>query len=307
MRLGWARTLGLPLALLVMSATTLFAQGGGANAYTQLLAGARPLGMGGAFTGLADDVTAVFYNQAGISALEDRQFIAQHVSASFDRQLNYLAFTAPNHKGDSGWGISYTRFSIDGIPETRESSPGVPVVNPDGTVTIFSLFDDVEDNLTVAYGWKADEKLRLGAAARLSHRELFNRNANGFGIDLSALYQATRDVRLGFAAKHLFEHIRENETKHRDDVPFELVMGASVRGWKDAIYVADIFAREGDHIGIRIGAEKWWKDHYAGRVGYNDGEFCVGASAKYQRFQFDYAFQTADLGDLNRVDLIYRF
>ena len=33
----------------------------------------------------------------------------------------------------------------------------------------------------------------------------------------------------------------------------------------------------------------------------------AGASARYQRFQFDYAFQTADLGDLNRVDLIYRW
>ena len=307
MRLGWARILGLPLAMLVLSTSSLFAQGGGANAYLQLLAGARPLGMGGAFTGLADDVTAVFFNPAGISALTDRQVMAMHVSASFDRQLNYLAFTAPNHKGDSGWGISYTRFSIDGIPETREATPGVPTLNPDGTVTIFSLFDDVEDNLAVSYGWKMNDQLRLGATARIDHRDLFHKGADGFGMDFSALYQATQDVRLGFAAKHVFEGIRENSTQHRDDVPFELVAGASVRGWKDVVFAADIFALEGDHVGLRIGAEKWWKDHYAARIGYNDGDFAIGASAKYQAFQFDYAYQTADLGDLNRVDLIYRF
>lgn len=307
MRLGWARILGLPLALLALSTSTVFAQGGGANAYLQLLAGARPLGMGGAFTALADDVTAIFYNQAGISTLQQKEVMAMHVSASFDRQLNYLAFTAPNHKGDSGWGISYTRFSIDGIPETREAAVGVPVTNADGTVRIFSLFDDVEENMTVAYGWKIDEKVRVGSAVRLNHRDLFGRSANGFGMDFSMLYQATTDVRLGFAAKHIFEGIRENSTHHRDDVPMEFVAGAAVRGWKDVMFVADIFALESDHIGVRLGAEKWWQDHYAARLGYNDSEFTAGASAKYQRFQFDYAFQTADLGDLNRVDVIYRW
>ena len=308
MRLGWARILGLPLALLILSTSSVFANGGGANAYLQLLAGARPLGMGGAFTGLADDVTAVFYNQAGISAIDHKEAMAMHVSASFDRQLNYLAFVAPNHKGESGWGLSYTRFSIDGIPETRVI-PGsnTPVINPDGTVTIFSLFDDVEENFVVAYGWKVNDKLRLGLASRLDHRELFHQTANGWGMDASALYQATNDVRIGFSLKHIFEGIRETSTQHRDDVPVEATAGVAVRGWKDIMYLCDIFALEGDHIGVRAGAEKWWKDHYALRAGINDGDFTVGASARYQSFQFDYAYQTQDIGDLNRVSLVYRW
>ena len=308
MRLGWACILGLPLALSSL-VSPLFADGGGANAYMDLLAGARPLGMGGAFTGLADDVTAVFYNPAGISALRDRQVIAMHASTSFDRQLSFLAFTAPNHTGDSGWGLQYTRFSIDGIPETR-LQPGSltdPVVNPDGTVTIFSLFDDVEENFAVSYGWKVSDQLRLGTTARIDHRELFKSSANGFGMDFSGLYQATNDVRVGLTVKHAFEGIRENVSQHRDDVPFEVVGGVAVRGWKDAMYLADVFAREGDHVGIRVGVEKWWKDHYALRTGINDGDFSVGASAKYQQFQFDYAYQTQDLGDLNRIDMIYRW
>ncbi|MCX5727021.1 MAG: hypothetical protein NT030_07670, partial [Candidatus Saganbacteria bacterium] len=35
---------------------------------------ARPLGMGGAFIGAADDVNAVFYNSAGICFLEEKEF-----------------------------------------------------------------------------------------------------------------------------------------------------------------------------------------------------------------------------------------
>jgi hypothetical protein len=306
MRLRWARILSLPLALLVLATGPVCAKGGAA-AYTRLLVGARPMGMGGAFTGLADDVTATFFNPAGISALRQREVTAMHAALSFDRNFNYIAGAFPNHKGDSAWGVSYTRFSIDGIPETRLADAVNPVTNPDGTVTIFSLFDDVEDNFAVQYGWKINDQLRLGAAARLHHRDLFGREANGFGTDFGALWQATRDVRLGFSLRHIFEHIRENTTQHRDDVPFLATMGLAVRGWKDTMWVLDIFAEESDGFGVRGGVEKWWNDHYALRTGYNDGEFSVGASARYQKFQFDYAFQTEDIGDVNRVSMIYRF
>lgn len=307
MRLSWARILSLPLALMTVLSAGPAMAAGGANAYTRLLVGARPLGMGGAFTGLADDVTATFYNPAGISALQQREVTAMHAALSFDRDYNFIAGAFPNHKGDSAWGFSYTRFSIDGIPETRLADAVNPVTNSDGTVTIFSLFDDVEDNVAVQYGWKINDQLRLGAAARLNHRELFEREANGFGMDFGALYQATNDVRIGMSLRHIFEGIRENFNNHRDDVPFVATAGVAVRGWKDAMYVLDIFFEEEDGAGVRAGIEKWWNDHYAARIGYNDGEFSAGASAKYQKFQFDYAFQTQDLGDINRVSLIYRF
>lgn len=41
-----------------------------AKAYPVLHRGARPMGMGGAFTALADDENALFYNPAGLSAIE---------------------------------------------------------------------------------------------------------------------------------------------------------------------------------------------------------------------------------------------
>ena len=41
-----------------------------AKAYPVLHRGVRPLGMGGAFTAVADDENALFYNPAGLSALK---------------------------------------------------------------------------------------------------------------------------------------------------------------------------------------------------------------------------------------------
>jgi len=308
MRLSWVLALGLLIANTAASVAPALAAGGGAAAYERLLVGARPMGMGGAFTGLADDVTAIFFNPAGISAIRQREAIAMHAALSFDRNFNYVAGSFPNHKGDSAWGLSYTRFSVDGIPETRLiSGTTSPVLNADGTVTIFSLFDDIEENLVLSYAWKLQDKLRVGVNARILHQELYNQKANGQGLDLGLLYQATPDVRLGLSLRDMFEYVRWNVSGLRDRVPCTATIGAAVRGWKDIMYLLDVFKVESDDVGYRIGFEKWWANHYALRLGVNDGDFTVGASAKYQSFEFDYAYQTQDLGDINRVSLIYRW
>lgn len=310
MRLNGFRSCTWLLCAALLAGTTApaHATGGGAAAYQQLLVGARALGMGGAFTGLADDATAVFYNPAGISAFEDNQIHASHASLSFDRNFNYVAMAFPVKKGETAWGLSYTRFSVDGIPETRVvNGTNTPITDAAGNVQIFSLFDDIEDNFVVSYAWKATEKMRVGANARLLHAELFRQEANGQGLDLSMLYQVNKDLRLGVSARDLVSGIRWNFSQHRDKVPFTLTAGASLRGWKDAIYLLDVFMRESDNAGYRVGVEKWWAGHYALRAGVNDGDIAVGASAKYRQFQFDYAFQEQDLGDINRISMNYKF
>jgi hypothetical protein len=307
MRLSWARTLGLliPVLLLEVSAARATV---GSEAYLQLLVGARPMGMGGAFAGLADDVTALFFNPAGISAIPERQATAMHAELSFDRSFNYLAASFPNHKGQSGWGISYTNFQVNGIPETRVV-PGTttPIINADGTVTIFSLFDNTQENFTVTYAWAATENLRVGLTGRLLHRDIGRQEANGYGSDVGVLFQASKDVRVGLNLQNIFASIREDATLHRDIIPFTATLGGSVRAWQDVILVLDIFKVDGEDGGIRFGAEKWWGDRYALRLGLNDGDFTAGAGIKYRAFQFDYAYQTQELGDINRVSFIYHW
>lgn len=71
-----------PFFLLTQQARTAFTVEG---------AGARAMGMGGAFTALADDATAVSYNPAGLA-----QLLRPEVSAvvqGFDRSLDFTGFT----------------------------------------------------------------------------------------------------------------------------------------------------------------------------------------------------------------------
>ena len=61
------RTCLLALLLLLAWSGSLSAQS--ANTLFDISAGTRPLAMGGAFTGLADDENALFYNAAGLALL----------------------------------------------------------------------------------------------------------------------------------------------------------------------------------------------------------------------------------------------
>jgi len=56
---------------------------------------ARPVSMGGAFTGLADDESALYYNPAGIAALEGKHYILAYQNNVFDMQSGFVGYIHP--------------------------------------------------------------------------------------------------------------------------------------------------------------------------------------------------------------------
>jgi len=80
--------------------------------------GTRALALGGAYTGLADDYTATYWNPAGIGYLKQAQFYAELSHLNFDNQ----ALFANQRTSDAQ---TYTRFRSFGlafpVPTTRGS------------------------------------------------------------------------------------------------------------------------------------------------------------------------------------------
>jgi len=63
--------------------------------FLKIDAGARPMALGGAFTGLADDENSLYYNPAGIVALDGKRFIAGYHNYIFDMQSGFLGYIHP--------------------------------------------------------------------------------------------------------------------------------------------------------------------------------------------------------------------
>src|SRR5690348_3174315 len=69
-------------------------------------AGARPLGMGGAFTAVADDVDSLYWNPAGLATFRSSQVTFQHAPEPLDTSYQYMAYAQPVYAlGSIGIGV----------------------------------------------------------------------------------------------------------------------------------------------------------------------------------------------------------
>lgn len=76
--------------------------------------GARPLAMGGAFVGLADDANATYWNPAGLARFESPKATMMYTATS-QHEINYQSYWAYGGRiaqGGTGYGISYIRERI---------------------------------------------------------------------------------------------------------------------------------------------------------------------------------------------------
>lgn len=156
--------------------------------------GARALGMGGAYVSHANDVTAGYWNVAGLDGLSRPQAAYMHAER-FDGAVafDYAAVAYPL-TSRSTVAISFMRSAVDDIANTLEAfDPATGQLNPDN-VTLFSAADNA---LFVSYARGVSSKLSVGATAKVIQRGIGDfADAWGYSLDVGAQLDLGR-VRLG--------------------------------------------------------------------------------------------------------------
>lgn len=183
----------LSLIFTALSINLVLAQGDStpkySNEFLAIGVGARGLGMANAQVAIVDDVTAGYWNPAGLTQLqEDYQFSLMHASyfagiSNFD----YAGFATPIDE-KSFLGISLIRFGVDDIPDTRF------LFDADGTLNYDNVrsFSAADYALILSYASKVPkiEGLTAGANFKIIHRNVgVFANAWGFGLDLGLQYR----------------------------------------------------------------------------------------------------------------------
>jgi hypothetical protein len=135
-----------------------------AGEFLKIPVGPRAIGLGGAFTAIADDATAAYWNPAGMVYLPYREIVFQH-QEKFGSLLNhdYLSVVYPLGGAEakhSALGLSLVRLATDDIPVTPR--PGGLVAGRD-----FLDYGTDNDETTPGNGqgngiWDPGERLRLG-------------------------------------------------------------------------------------------------------------------------------------------------
>ncbi|GEM_PF-1015521 len=261
-----------------------FAQDGGqAGAYLQAGAGVRALGLGGAFVAVANDVTAGYWNPAGLARLPEPQFAGMYSVLSLDRKYNYVAAAYPF--GAAGTiGVSWVNYQVGQI-EARDRES-----------VVAGKFSNQENALLISYGKKLHPALALGGGIKLLRHDLAQRSASGAGYDLGVLFQPSEVFALGGSLQNLGAQIRWNDVNRRREtfLPCRRA-GVQIKPASSFHLSVDYETAAPQPGKFHVGGEIFFGSFAGLRLGNDDGAMTFGASvlahAARQNFSVDYGLR----------------
>ncbi len=149
--------------------------------------GARAAAMGEAFSAVASDVSAVYWNPAGAASLQNVGVFVSHINWLADIDYNFFAAVAPI--GYSGTvGVFATSVNV---PEDKVRT----VAQPDGTG---ERFDAADMAIGASYSRQISESFSFGIVGKYIQSRIWTMTASAVAIDIGTLYKSRwRNLRIG--------------------------------------------------------------------------------------------------------------
>lgn len=198
-------------SLLVVLLLASPALGGETAPFLDIGVGARALGMGGAYTALADDANALYWNPAGLSKLEKREFTASHAELFESTRLDFLAYAHPTNKGTFAAGLTYlSQGKLEGRDSLGRRTAG---------------YDASDAALSLGYARNL-EFAELGTTVKYLQSHIAGTQAQSVAADIGAKRAFDR-VSVGAALRNLGPGLKYQD--QRNDLPLRLAVGAAYR------------------------------------------------------------------------------
>ncbi|MFP4528176.1 MAG: PorV/PorQ family protein [Candidatus Kapaibacterium sp.] len=315
------------------SSGDVFAKVGGAGAqFLKIPLGARGTAMGGAQGAVANDLTAIFWNPAGIANIHS-------ISANFSYTQWFAGFSHNFAALALPFGDNFTAaFNLVSF-----GSGDIPITTldrPDGTGANYSVSDIA---FGFAFGGYLTEQFSFGINAKYINSSFASVSSSGIAFDIGTRYETgIQGIAVGFSLHNLGT---EQQYTGQDLRTTRKILEAMNASPVDAEYVSSGFSlplafRAGissnvyeteEHMVVAafdfvtysdtpeefmIGAEYTWRDFVSVRGGYNIGQdqfgLTGGVGLKYDGGGFggviDYSIApTFDLGLVNRLSLSLSF
>jgi len=258
--------------------------------FLRLTGGARPIALGDAYVGLADDASAMFYNPAGLAQIQFLEGLSMSDSSFAQLEHQMLGVAAPMAGGVIALGYS-------GI-----GAGSIPGYGTTGEVT--SAYSTNHSFFNFSFGRKVNNKLSIGVGLKGISERLEDASAATTAIDVGIHYRYDRYLTVGLAMLNYGSPLKfvSDETP----LPTCYRLGGSLQTTffgEDLNLVSDIISYS-DETYIAYGCEFLLRDSIVLRAGMNRGNLHVGAGIKANLLSVDYAYRNHDdLGATSQISL----
>jgi len=278
-----------------------------AYGFLKIDVGARSTAMGGAFVGLSDDETALYFNPAGLGQMETRRFFTTYNNFIADIQSGFLGYVHPYSENTTlGFSISYFNFGSF----TRTDNQGAEL----GTFGA----SDLALSFSISRG--VSPRFNLGMTGKFIYEKIEGFSSDALALDLGILY-ISRDnrTRIGGVSQNIGTQLKGHTPSHKDPLPTSIKLGISHHMRELPLIVAldvsqpfdnDIFFNLGGELTalkplyLRFGWSSFGKNFKTDSDKDNRAGFAAGFGITWKHYHFDYAYSSyADLGGAHKISI----
>ncbi len=301
--------------------------------------GAKANAMGEAYTSIADDPSAIYWNPAGIARIDNYQALFSYSALFANINLSFLGVVFPG--GDLGnFGVGVTAINYGSIDVTTENFP-------DGTGETFT---PASYAFTLSYARNITSDFSVGANVKYVRETIYNSSASGIAFDIGTIFDtpfygikfsssiSNYGSKMQMSGSDLLIRYNVDPTRagsnqtvdayiatDQFDLPLRLQIGMSrefqILEDQKLTLAADALVPNDNYQSVNLGGElSFFNDMIALRGGYKtlflpDSQegLTLGFGLKYKRagfidFSLDYSYQKVNyLGNIQTFDIVLKF
>ena len=283
-------------------------------------AGSRAQGMGSAFVSVANDVTAGYWNPAGLVRADGFQLQFMHAKQFINAiQYDYLGLSNRFENGTT-LGLSVIRLGVDDIKDSRDALLGETIAEGLDLSRI-TFFNTADYAFLVSFARRMNTRIAYGANVKIIYRDYNTESALGIGFDLGGRFEPVQNLVVGAMLRDVTTTMMAWSTDEKEFITPSLRTGVSYRFDMSSLNLYLLPAMDFNvlfegreyasqlnigpvsldgHFGMEIG----YQDIIFLRLGYDDLErFNGGLGLSITRFGVDYAYTAYDreLGNVHRI------